>query len=68
MTPQSRGFGASGQLPSLQGLPLNLSFVLALACCGAGIAFLWRVLFSPFGFALRAGRDSPLRAEAMQRA
>ena len=28
-------------------------------CC------LWRVLFSPFGYALRAGRDSPLRAEAI---
>ncbi len=26
---------------------------------------LWRVLFSPFGYALRAGRDSPLRAEAI---
>ena len=26
---------------------------------------LWRVLFSPFGYALRAARDSPLRAEAI---
>ena len=37
-------------------------------CAGllrAGIALLWRVLFSPFGYALRAGRDSPLRAEAI---
>lgn len=40
-------------------------YYLALALCGAGIAFLWRVLFSPFGTALRAGRDSPLRAEAI---
>src|SRR3954470_12874079 len=40
-------------------------YYLALAFCGAGIALLWRVLFSPFGFALRAGRDSPLRAEAI---
>jgi branched-chain amino acid transport system permease protein len=40
-------------------------YYLALVLCGAGIAFLWRVLFSPFGFALRAGRDSPLRAEAI---
>ena len=38
---------------------------LALALCGIGIAFLWRMLFSPFGYALRAGRDSPLRAEAI---
>ncbi len=40
-------------------------YYLALACCGTGIALLWRVLFSPFGAALRAGRDSPLRAEAI---
>jgi branched-chain amino acid transport system permease protein len=38
---------------------------LALASCAAGIAFLWRLLFAPFGYALRAGRDSPLRAEAI---
>ena len=40
-------------------------YYLALVLCGAGIALLWRVLFSPFGYALRAGRDSPLRAEAI---
>jgi branched-chain amino acid transport system permease protein len=38
---------------------------LTLALCGAAIALLWRALFSPFGYALRAGRDSPLRAEAI---
>ena len=31
----------------------------------AGVALLRRVLFSPFGFAMRAGRDSPLRADAI---
>ncbi|WP_421996678.1 ABC transporter permease [Reyranella sp.] len=40
-------------------------YYLTLACCGLGIALLWRALFSPFGYALRAGRDSPLRAEAI---
>src|SRR5258708_6699312 len=40
-------------------------YYLALALCGAAIALQWRVLFSPFGYALRAGRDSPLRAEAI---
>ncbi|HJQ58491.1 MAG TPA: ABC transporter permease [Vineibacter sp.] len=40
-------------------------FWLSLALCAAGIAFLWRLLFAPFGYALRAGRDSPLRAEAI---
>jgi len=43
----------------------NVYYYVALALCGAGIAFLWRVLFSPFGYVLRAGRDSPLRAEAI---
>ena len=40
-------------------------YYLTMVCCGLGIAFLWRVLFSPFGYTLRAGRDSPLRAEAI---
>jgi len=39
------------------------SFVLLL--CAAGVLLLWRMLHSPFGYALRAGRDSPLRAEAI---
>ena len=43
----------------------NVYYYVTLALCGAGIAFLWRVLFSPFGYVLRAGRDSPLRAEAI---
>jgi len=37
---------------------------LTLLLCAAAIAFLWRMIYSPFGFALRAARDSPLRAEA----
>jgi len=32
---------------------------------GAGVWWLRRVLFSPFGYALRAGRDSALRADAI---
>jgi len=39
-------------------------YYLALLLCAAGILFLWRTVYSPFGFALRAARDSPLRAEA----
>ena len=39
-------------------------YAALLLCCG-GIAFLWRMVFSPFGHALRATRDSPLRAEAI---
>jgi branched-chain amino acid transport system permease protein len=40
-------------------------FYLVLALCAGGIAILWRAAYSPFGYALRAGRDSPARAEAI---
>jgi branched-chain amino acid transport system permease protein len=40
-------------------------YYLALLLCVAGILFLWRALGAPFGYALRAARDSPLRAEAI---
>jgi len=40
-------------------------YYLALATCAAAVLLLWRMLFSPFGYALRAGRDSPLRADAI---
>jgi branched-chain amino acid transport system permease protein len=38
---------------------------LALAVCAAGIWLLRRLLFSPLGYALRASRDSALRADAI---
>jgi branched-chain amino acid transport system permease protein len=40
-------------------------YLLALMLCGGGAFVLQRVLYSPFGYALRASRDSPLRAEAI---
>lgn len=40
-------------------------YYLTLAFTVAGVLFLWRVLLAPFGYALRAGRDSPLRADAI---
>ncbi|MEX2239356.1 MAG: ABC transporter permease [Burkholderiales bacterium] len=40
-------------------------YLLTLILCAAGIALLWRLLHAPFGLALRAARDSPLRAEAI---
>ncbi len=43
----------------------SVYYYFTLALCGLGIAFLWRALFSPFGYVLRAGRDSPVRAEAI---
>ncbi len=38
---------------------------LALAVCGGCVLFLSRALFAPFGYTLRAGRDSPQRADAI---
>jgi len=38
---------------------------LTLTLVVAAVLALRRVLFSPFGYALRAGRDSPLRADAI---
>ena len=40
-------------------------YYLTLTLTVAGVLFLWRVLLAPFGYALRAGRDSPLRADAI---
>ncbi len=40
-------------------------FLLTLALAVAGVLLLRRILFAPFGYAMRAGRDSPLRAEAI---
>ncbi len=40
-------------------------YYLTLALVGGGILLIRRVLFAPFGYAMRAGRDSPLRADAI---
>jgi branched-chain amino acid transport system permease protein len=40
-------------------------YYFVLASSAAAIALLWRALYSPFGYALRAVRDSRLRAEAI---
>ncbi len=40
-------------------------YLLTLALAAAGVLLLRRFLFAPFGYAMRAGRDSPLRAEAI---
>jgi branched-chain amino acid transport system permease protein len=40
-------------------------YYLALLLCAGGTLLLWRIVYSPFGYALRAGRDSPLRADAI---
>jgi len=40
-------------------------YFLTLALCASCISLLWKIVVSPFGYALRAARDSPLRAEAI---
>ena len=40
-------------------------YFLTLALVAAGLLLIRRVLFAPFGYAMRAGRDSPLRADAI---
>jgi len=40
-------------------------YLLTLALCAGGVALLRRAQFAPFGYALRAGRDSPLRSGAI---
>jgi branched-chain amino acid transport system permease protein len=39
-------------------------YLLALALAGGGVWLLRRIIGAPFGYALRAGRDAPVRAEA----
>ncbi len=38
---------------------------LTLGLTAVGVLWLWRALYSPFGYALRAARDSALRADAI---
>ena len=56
--------GLIGVWPSSAFASKTAYYLLVLAACAAAIAFLWRAVYSPFGYALRATRDSPLRADA----
>ncbi|WP_298436921.1 ABC transporter permease [Ottowia sp.] len=57
--------GLTGVWPA-EWLSDNRSYYwLALALVAIGVLALRHMLFSPFGYALRAGRDSPLRADAI---
>jgi len=56
--------GLVGIWPSERFASKTAYYYLTLALVGASVFALRRVLFSPFGYAMRAGRDSPLRAES----
>jgi len=57
--------GLVGIWPSAWAASASAYYYLALACSVAGVLLLRRVLLAPFGYALRASRDSALRAEAI---
>jgi branched-chain amino acid transport system permease protein len=57
--------GLTGVWPSDWLSDKRAYYWLTLVLVGAGVWWLRRVLYSPFGYALRAGRDSVLRADAI---
>jgi branched-chain amino acid transport system permease protein len=57
--------GLTGVWPSPWLKDKRAYFYLTLILTGCGIYTLRRMLFSPFGYALRASRDSVLRADAI---
>ncbi len=57
--------GLIGVWPSSWLASRTVFYYAVLLVCAAALALLWRMLFSPFGYALRATRDSALRAEAI---
>ena len=63
LTGGSNGLTGVWPAPWLAGKPAYYGLTLSLV--GASALLLRRVLFSPFGLAMRAARDSPLRAEAI---
>jgi branched-chain amino acid transport system permease protein len=57
--------GLIGVWPAAWLASVQRYYYFTLVLCVGGIALLRRIVFAPFGFALRAARDSPLRAEAI---
>jgi branched-chain amino acid transport system permease protein len=60
--------GSNGVIGVWPTAPFNQAwayFLLALGLAVVAVLLLRRFLFAPFGYAMRAGRDSPLRAEAI---
>ncbi len=57
--------GVLGVWPSAPFEGRGAYYLLTLAATVIGVALLRRFVFAPIGYAMRAGRDSPLRAEAI---
>ncbi|HEX7967129.1 MAG TPA: ABC transporter permease [Stellaceae bacterium] len=56
--------GILGVWPAEWARSKTVFYLLALALCSGGVWMMRRIIFAPLGYALRAGRDAPLRAEA----
>jgi len=57
--------GILGVWPDAWAAPKLVYYYLTLALCLGATILLRRIIHAPFGYALRAQRDSPLRAEAI---
>ncbi|WP_089173494.1 ABC transporter permease [Bosea sp. AS-1] len=57
--------GILGVWPSSWAVSKTAFYYLALGICAACVLLLRVMVFSPLGYALRASRDNPLRAEAI---
>jgi branched-chain amino acid transport system permease protein len=57
--------GLLGIWPSDWARSKTAFYYLSLVLCGGGILLLRRMIFSPFGYALRGGRDNPGRTESI---
>lgn len=57
--------GILGIWPTRWAAPVWVFYYFAGGICLAGLLLLRHLAFSPFGYTLRAGRDSPLRADAI---
>ena len=57
--------GLTGVWPAPWLADKSVYYVLVLVAVALGAWALRRIVFSPFGYAMRAGRDSPLRSDAI---
>ena len=57
--------GITGVWPSPWLADKRAYYYLTLLLVAGGVLWLWRALYSPFGYAMRASRDSVLRSDAI---
>ncbi len=57
--------GMVGIWPASWASSKTVYYLITLVLCTAGVLAMRRIVYAPFGYALRAGRDSPLRCDAI---